>query len=219
MAFSVFVRKPTLRHMGEDRGRNSRRERGSMSENGNRTAARGSRGPMIEAIGLSKYFGPFVATEGVSFTVPRGEVAAFLGPNGAGKTTTMRLVDRLSGPDLGRSADRRLQCRHRPHRRQPRDRLSAGKRPPLQRNDARRTFDLSRPGPRHVRRAVSEPARFCPRQVLAGEVWHKPIGKLSRGFRQRVGMAQAILHDPDVLILDEPTSGLDPEPGARSARS
>ncbi len=72
-----------------------------MNDNGNRTAPRDGRGPMIEAIGLSKYFGPFVATKDVSFTVPRGQVAAFLGPNGAGKSTTMRLLTGYLAPTSG----------------------------------------------------------------------------------------------------------------------
>src|SRR5580704_17752047 len=72
-----------------------------MSENGNKTAPRDGRGPMIEAVGLSKYFGPFVATKDVSFAVPRGQVAAFLGPNGAGKSTTMRLLTGYLAPTSG----------------------------------------------------------------------------------------------------------------------
>ncbi len=102
-----------------------------MSENGNRAVPRDGGAPMIEAIGLSKFFGPFVATKDVSFAVPRGQVAAFLGPNGAGKSTTMRLLTGYLAPTQRRSPHRRFQRRHRPHRSQPGDRLSAGKRPSL----------------------------------------------------------------------------------------
>jgi ABC-2 type transport system ATP-binding protein len=72
-----------------------------MSDNGNRPAPREGRGLMIEAIGLSKHFGQFAATKDVSFTVPRGQVAAFLGPNGAGKSTTMRLLTGYLAPTTG----------------------------------------------------------------------------------------------------------------------
>ena len=181
-----------------------------MSENGNRTAARGSRGPMIEAIGLSKYFGPFVATEGVSFTVPRGEVAAFLGPNGAGKTTTMRLLTGYLAPTSGEARIAGYNVAT--------DRIAASRvigylpeNGPLY-NEMTPGGLLTYLGQARGMSAEQLASRldFVRDKCSLAEVWHKPIGKLSRGFRQRVGMAQAILHDPDVLILDEPTSGLDP---------
>ena len=102
-----------------------------MSENGNRAVPRDGGAPMIEAIGLSKFFGPFVATKDVSFAVPRGQVAAFLGPNGAGKSTTMRLLTGYLAPTTGEARIAGFNVGHRPHRRQPRDRLPARKRPSL----------------------------------------------------------------------------------------
>jgi ABC-2 type transport system ATP-binding protein len=181
-----------------------------MSENGNRTAAHGGRGPMIEAIGLSKYFGPFVATEGVSFTVPRGQVAAFLGPNGAGKTTTMRLLTGYLAPTSGEARIAGFNVAT--------ERIAASRvigylpeNGPLY-NEMKPVGLLTYLGQARGMSAEQLASRldFVRDKCSLGEVWHKPIGKLSRGFRQRVGMAQAILHDPDVLILDEPTSGLDP---------
>jgi ABC-2 type transport system ATP-binding protein len=181
-----------------------------MSDNGNRSAPREGRGPMIEAIGLSKHFGPFAATKDVSFTVPRGQVAAFLGPNGAGKSTTMRLLTGYLAPTTGEARIAGFNVAT--------DRIAA----------SRLVGYLPENGPlynemtpvsllTYLGRArgmsseqLSKRLDFVRDKCALDEVWHKPIGKLSRGFRQRVGMAQAILHDPDVLILDEPTSGLDP---------
>jgi ABC-2 type transport system ATP-binding protein len=181
-----------------------------MGDNGNRTAPREGRGPMIEAIGLSKFYGPFVATNDVSFTVPRGEVAAFLGPNGAGKSTTMKLLTGYLAPTTGEARIAGFDVAT--------DRIAASRligylpeNGPLY-NEMTPVSFLNYLG--HARGMGSDQlARrldFVRDKCALSEVWHKPIGKLSRGFRQRVGMAQAILHDPDVLILDEPTSGLDP---------
>ena len=181
-----------------------------MGDNGNRSAPREGRGPMIEAIGLSKFFGPFVATRDVSFTVPRGEVAAFLGPNGAGKSTTMKLLTGYLAPTTGEARIAGFDVAT--------DRIAASRvigylpeNGPLY-NEMTPVSFLNYLG--HARGMASDLLNrrldFVREKCALGEVWHKPIGKLSRGFRQRVGMAQAVLHDPDVLILDEPTSGLDP---------
>jgi ABC-2 type transport system ATP-binding protein len=181
-----------------------------MSENGNRKASQHAGGSMIEAIGLSKYFGQFLATQDVSFAVPKGQVAAFLGPNGAGKSTTMRLLTGYLAPTAGEARIAGFNVAT--------DRIAA----------SRLIGYLPENGPlynemtpmsllNYLGRArglsgghFEQRLDFVREKCSLGEVWHKPIGKLSRGFRQRVGMAQAILHDPDVLILDEPTSGLDP---------
>lgn len=166
--------------------------------------------PMIEAINLSKYYGAFIAVQEVTFTVQRGEVVAFLGPNGAGKSTTMKMLTGYLSPSTGTAkigghdvAGNRLRASTR-----------LGYLPetgPLYPDmtpkgllaffaDAR---GMSRKGAADRISAVVE---LCNLQTVI----HKPISKLSKGFRQRVGMAQALLHEPDVLILDEPTAGLDP---------
>jgi ABC-2 type transport system ATP-binding protein len=165
---------------------------------------------MIEASGLSKFYGPFVAIKGISFAIPEGQIVSFLGPNGAGKSTTMKILSgylapsegtaRIAGYDVGT------------------DRLQA----------SRRLGYLPENGPLYNDMTPIELLRFFgeARGLTAGvlderihvvteqcaikEVLEKPIGKLSRGFRQRVGLAQALLHDPEVLIMDEPTAGLDP---------
>ena len=169
-----------------------------------------SDGAMIEAIGLSKFYGPFAATQNVTFSVPRGQVAAFLGPNGAGKSTTMKLLTGFLAPSTGTAKIGGFDMST--------DRLKA----------AEILGYLPENGPLYLEMTPSSILQFLgeARGMSGGRlkerldyvatkcslkgVWGKPIGKLSKGFRQRVGMAQALLHDPQVLILDEPTSGLDP---------
>ncbi|MGD9857387.1 MAG: ABC transporter ATP-binding protein [Planctomycetaceae bacterium] len=166
--------------------------------------------PMIEADGLSKFYGQFAATRDVTFSVPRGQVAAFLGPNGAGKSTTMKLLTGFLSPSEGQAKIGGHDVLH--------DRLAASQligylpeNGPLY-NDMTPQSLLSYMGEARgmpkseLRRRLEYVADKC----ALGSVWGKTVSKLSRGFRQRVGMAQALLHDPQVLILDEPTSGLDP---------
>ncbi len=166
--------------------------------------------PMIEAVGLSKFYGIFTAVRDVSFRVHQGEVVAFLGPNGAGKSTTMKLltgylaasegVARIAGHDMAT------------------DRLAGSSRLgylpengplyPDMTPHALLDFFANARGMTAAKRQerIDAVVDLCD---LHG-VFHKPIGKLSKGYRQRVGMAQSLLHEPDVLILDEPTAGLDP---------
>ncbi len=164
----------------------------------------------IRAENISKSFGEFAALSNVSFEVRRGTVAAFLGVNGAGKSTTMRILTGYLAPSSGKVAV----LGHDPTDQDARIELAKrlGYMPengPLYRDmtpaeslqffvDLRRLDD----GERRIARVVE--------RCAVGSVLHKPIHKLSKGYRQRVGMAQALLHDPEVLILDEPTSGLDP---------
>lgn len=173
-----------------------------MAENGKQA--------MIEAQGLCKYYGEFAAIQDVTFSIPQGDVVAFLGPNGAGKSTTMKLLTGFLSASAGEAR-------------------IGGYDVYTQRLDAARLIGyLPENGPLYLEMTPQGlleylgEARGMPRDQLArrldyvaskcslGDVWGKAIGKLSRGYRQRVGMAQALLHDPDVLILDEPTSGLDP---------
>ena len=159
---------------------------------------------------LSKKYGSQVAVDNISFTVNTGEVVGFLGPNGAGKSTTMKMITCFIAPASG---DVRL------------DRFSISK-------DAeeikKRIGYLPENNPLYTDMPVIEYLQFCaevqgmkkdkisPRMHEMIEKCgldsekHKKINELSKGFRQRVGLAQAMIHDPEVLILDEPTSGLDP---------
>ena len=165
---------------------------------------------MIEAMSLSKSFGRARALADLTFQVRRGEILGFLGPNGAGKTTTMRILTGFLRPNAGTVrvagvdvADSPLAARRR-----------IGYLPenaPLYGDmmvcDFLRYVAKLREVPAARRKERLE--RVASRCGLA-DVLGKDIRQLSKGFRQRVGLAQAMLHDPDLLILDEPTSGLDP---------
>ncbi len=165
---------------------------------------------MIEAAGLCKYYGRFKAVENLSFAVHQGEVVAFLGPNGAGKSTTMKLLTGYLAPSGGAAricghdvTESRLAVAHRLGYLPENGPLYLEMTPMA----LLRFFADARgmsPARRHER--IDYVVTIC----ALGEVLQKPIGKLSRGYRQRVGMANALLHDPDVLIMDEPTAGLDP---------
>jgi len=165
---------------------------------------------MIEAKGLSKYYGPFVAIKDISFSIPEGQIAAFLGPNGAGKTTIMRLLSGYLAPSEGSAAIAGLDvCTAR---------IEAVKKLGYLPENGPLYLDMT---PLELLQFFGEARELSPDMLKSRidtvtdqcglhEVLEKPIGKLSKGYRQRVGMAQALLHDPDVLIMDEPTAGLDP---------
>ena len=165
---------------------------------------------MIEARGLTKFYGQVKAVEDVSFNVRRGEILGFLGPNGAGKTTTMKILTCFISPTSGTA-------RVNGH-----DVLESSL-------EARRgTGYLPENAPLYQEMSVLEDLDFFAemrgiepsrraaaiRRVVdvcgLGDVVGREIRELSKGFRQRVGLAQAMIHDPDIIVLDEPTSGLDP---------
>jgi len=165
---------------------------------------------MIEAIGLSKFYGDFAATRDVTFQVNQGEVVAFLGPNGAGKSTTMKILTGYLAPSVGTAkiAGHNMAT----------DRLAGARRlgylpengplyPDMTPRSLLEFFADARGLTGDKRRARLDAVID---QCALGAVIGKAIGKLSKGYRQRVGMAQVLLHEPDVLILDEPTAGLDP---------
>jgi len=165
---------------------------------------------MIEAIGLSKFYGQFAATKDVTFSVPRGQVAAFLGPNGAGKSTTMKLLSGFLSPSEGQARVGGFDVST--HRIEASQKLGyLPENGPLYEEMTPQGFLNYAGSVRGLSAAeLSNRLEFVMEKCDLSSVWKKPIRKLSRGFRQRVGMAQALLHDPDILILDEPTSGLDP---------
>jgi ABC-2 type transport system ATP-binding protein len=166
---------------------------------------------VIEVEHLTKRFGRITAVDDVSFRVERGEILGFLGPNGAGKTTTMRVLTGFMPATEGRAAVAGFDVFTQP--------IEA----------KRRTGYLPESPPLYVDMTVREYLAFVAsiKRVQARErkarvdsvmertritdVADRHCGKLSKGYRQRVGLAQAILHNPDVLILDEPTAGLDPK--------
>ena len=173
-------------------------------------SASSSAEPMIEAHGLSKFYGAFAASRDVTFSINKGEVAAFLGPNGAGKSTTMKLLTGYLAPSEGEA--RIAGYNMATHRLEGAKRLGyLPENGPLYADMTPRSLltffgELRHLSGRKLDERLDAVIHTCRLESVIG----KPIGKLSKGYRQRVGMAQAILHDPDVLILDEPTAGLDP---------
>ncbi len=166
---------------------------------------------MIEAHNVTKRYGELTAIERVSFRVAEGEIIAFLGPNGAGKTTTMRILTCFMPATEGSARVAGFDCFDQPT------------------EVKRRIGYLPESPPLYQELTVTEYLTFVGRikgmppgalqagmtrvleQLALGDVRHRLIGNLSRGYRQRVGLAQALIHDPAVLVLDEPTVGLDPK--------
>jgi len=166
---------------------------------------------MIDVQQITKRYGQHTAIDRVTFSVAKGEVLAFLGPNGAGKTTTMRILTCFMPPTEGRATVAGYDCLEQPM------------------DVKRRIGYLPETPPVYQELTVQEYLRFVGRlrglagpvlttamsreieRLGLGSVQHRLIGNLSRGYRQRVGLAQALIHDPPVLILDEPTVGLDPK--------
>lgn len=166
---------------------------------------------MIQVAGVTKRYGPHTAVKDISFEVERGEIVGFLGPNGAGKTTTMRILTGFLPPTSGSVRVADFDVLENPI-------------------DAKRRIGyLPEAPPLYPEMEVGDYLRFVAsikgiakkdrarridsalERTSCGIVRRTLIGKLSKGFRQRVGLAQALLHSPEVLVLDEPTSGLDPK--------
>ena len=165
---------------------------------------------MIEAIDLCKHYGSFAAIDHLTFTIRRGEVVAFLGPNGAGKSTTMKVLTGYLAPTSGTAKLCGVDVVT--------DRVRAVTKlgylpengplyPEMTPRELLTFFGEARgmTGPR-----IAERLEFVTKECDLHELLDKPIGKLSKGQKQRTGMAQVLLHDPEVLIMDEPTTGLDP---------
>jgi ABC-2 type transport system ATP-binding protein len=165
---------------------------------------------MIQASGVTHYYGSYRAIDDVNFGVRKGEVLGFLGPNGAGKTTTMRILTGFIPPTRGKITiaghdvvEQSLEARRR-----------IGYLPetvPLYTEMPVSSYlrymgTLRGMAPKQINRRIDEVVDVC----HLGDYKNTFIGKLSKGFRQRVGIAQAILHEPEVLVLDEPTIGIDP---------
>lgn len=166
---------------------------------------------MIEATGLIKSFGSLKAIDDVTFSIQPGEVVGLLGPNGAGKTTTMRLLTGYLKPDQGsiKIAGFALNT----HPREAKQRLGyLPENPPLYAElTVGESLDFAA-GIRGVEKKLRD-ERINKALKLTDllHVKHRLVGNLSKGYRQRVGIAQAIVHEPPFLILDEPTTGLDPK--------
>ena len=165
---------------------------------------------LIDVAGLTKRFGPLAAVDDVTFTVARGEVLGFLGPNGAGKSTTMKMITGFLPPSAGKVAVCGLDVAAQPIQVKRRiGYLPEGA--PLYGDMTPRDLlgflaEVRGYGGQERRRRVDEAVA----KLNIEGVLYQPIETLSKGYKRRVGLAQALLHDPDVLILDEPTDGLDP---------
>jgi ABC-2 type transport system ATP-binding protein len=165
---------------------------------------------MIEVKGLKKRYGTFEAVKGVDFDVGQGEIIGLLGPNGAGKTTIMKILTGYMFPTAGTVVLNNLNVVDHPTE----VKASVGYLPennPLY-NDLNVTEYLSFIAEAHGIRGEAKEERIAVVVTECGleKVFQRPIGQISKGYKQRVGLAQALLHDPEILILDEPTSGLDP---------
>lgn len=163
---------------------------------------------MIEVDALSKRYGTQLAVNEVSFRVERGEIVGFLGPNGAGKTTTLRMLTGYLAPTAGKIRIEGIDA----VRSSLRARTRLGYMPegvPLYREMRVHEYLRHRAALKNVSEARAAVDRAL---VLAGvtDVKNRIVGQLSKGYRQRVGLAEALIADPPLLILDEPTSGLDP---------
>lgn len=165
---------------------------------------------LVETRALIKKFGPVTAVDGVSFRVDRGEVIGFLGPNGAGKSTTMKIIAGFLEPTSGQAFVAGHDSR--------RDPIAARRHLGYLPEGAPAYPDMTVADflgfvsgmrgltPRETSRRLAELVE----SIDLAEVWNRRIEALSKGYKRRVGIAQALVHDPDVLILDEPTDGLDP---------
>ena len=165
---------------------------------------------MIEVKELRRSFGPVVAVDGISFRAAKGQVLGLLGPNGAGKTTAMRMLTCYIRPDSGTASV----CGHDIRHDSVRVRRSLGY---LAENSPaypemtvggflKFVCDVRKIRGRRRKQALERVVPMC----AIDSVYHQTIETLSKGYKRRVGLAQALIHDPDVLILDEPTDGLDP---------
>jgi ABC-2 type transport system ATP-binding protein len=166
---------------------------------------------MIKVEGLTKRYARTVAVDNISFEVEKGQIVGFLGPNGAGKTTTMRILTCFLPPTEGKASVAGFDVQEHPMEVKRRIGYLPETPPVYPEMDVTEYLhfagQLKGISSTDIKARADEAIGRC----ALGDVRHKLIGKLSKGYRQRVGIAQAIIHNPPVLILDEPTSGLDPK--------
>ncbi len=165
---------------------------------------------MIEVQHLSKEYGPVKAVDDVSFRAEAGEILGFLGPNGAGKTTTMRIITGYMPATEGKASVAGFDVFDQP--------IEAKKRtgylpetPPLYPDMTVREYLTFVAKIKGVRKDVKGTVDSVMKKTWVADMANRHCGKLSKGYKQRVGLAQALIHNPEVLVLDEPTAGLDPK--------
>jgi ABC-2 type transport system ATP-binding protein len=165
---------------------------------------------VIEVQHLSKKYGPFTAVDDVSFRAESGEILGFLGPNGAGKTTTMRIITGYMPATDGKASVAGFDVFDQP--------LEAKRRtgylpetPPLYPDMTVREYLRFVGKIKGVRANLNDRVDAVMKKTWIADMANRDCGKLSKGYKQRVGLAQALIHEPEVLVLDEPTAGLDPK--------
>ena len=165
---------------------------------------------MIEVQHLSKRYGPFTAVDNVSFRAETGETLGFLGPNGAGKTTTMRIITGYMPASEGTAVVAGYDIFDKP--------IEAKKRtgylpetPPLYPDMTVREYLMFVAKIKGIKGDLKGRVNDVMKRTWVADVDGKQCGRLSKGYKQRVGLAQALIHEPEVLVLDEPTAGLDPK--------
>jgi ABC-2 type transport system ATP-binding protein len=165
---------------------------------------------VIEVQNLSKHYGPFKAVDDVSFRAEAGEILGFLGPNGAGKTTTMRIITGYMPATEGKASVAGFDVFDQP--------IEAKKRtgylpetPPLYPDMTVREYLTFVARIKGVRKDLRARVDEVMKKTWVSDMANRHCGKLSKGYKQRVGLAQALIHNPEVLVLDEPTAGLDPK--------
>ena len=165
---------------------------------------------MISVMNLRRRFGPIVAADDISFDVGKGEVLGFLGPNGAGKSTTMRMLACFMAPDSGTATVCGYDILRDPIKVRKSVGYLAENAPAYGEMDVGSFLNFICDARKIQGRARKEAIDHITRLCSIESVYRQSIETLSKGYQRRVGLAQALIHDPDVLILDEPTDGLDP---------
>ncbi len=165
---------------------------------------------MIEVKNLSKYFGKVKAVDDISFNVKKGEILGFLGPNAAGKTTTMRIITGFLKPTNGTVFVENIDVLEKPEEVKKKIGYLAEDNPIYTDLTPKEYLKFMGEVREMEKNLFKERFEKVIHDTGIEDVLNRPIGELSKGFRQRVGLAQALLHDPEILILDEPTTGLDP---------
>lgn len=165
---------------------------------------------MIKVEKLTKYFGSTKAVDDVSFDIEKGEILGFLGPNGAGKTTTMRIIAGFFAPDKGKVSVDGAMVDQKNNEIQKKIGYLPENNPLYKEMLVSEFLDLAAELSHIPKGERAEAFDFVVSAVGIKDVFHKPIAELSKGYKQRVGIAAALVHRPDIIIMDEPTEGLDP---------
>jgi ABC-2 type transport system ATP-binding protein len=165
---------------------------------------------VIEVRNLTKHYGRQIGIQDLSFEAKRGEVLGFLGPNGAGKTTTLRILTGFLSADRGTAFIDGIDIGKDPVSAQKRIGYLPENNPLYKNMNPGEFLDLAARLHRIPAQEKRDATDFAVRSVGIEKVFYRPIGELSKGFKQRVGIAAALIHRPKVIILDEPTEGLDP---------